>query len=293
MNISLKNPSLTLLTLSALIGLPACAGGTDDMGDPAMMGESGEDTDDAESASTMADTATTGVNPSTTQAPDTDGDTEEPGETEGEDTEGEDTEEPGETEGDDTEGGDTEGEDTEGEDTDGTTGDTEGETGDSTGEEIPEAPDDGDNPSDPAVYVQFRATSPGPISVDEALFNEDAIDTRGLQYLEQVSVPGDDLDVVDFRIVPGQVDPVIRVELECSNGGADRVRADILDEAGDVVDSVGCGDGEANVLLDNASSQDVYQVQVYVRDGEPLLTDYTLSINGYCFQECNYMPYAG
>lgn len=288
MNISLKSPSLTLLTLSALIGLPACAGGMDDMGDPAMMGESGDDTDDTEAAATT-DTATTGVNPSTTAAPDTEG--EDPEDTEGEDTDG------GETEGEDpedTDGGDTDGTtgDTEGEET-GETGDTEGEETGSTGEAPPEAPDDGDNPSAPAVSVQFRATSPGPISVDEALFNEDPIDTRGLQYLEQLSVPGDDLDVVDFRIVPGQVDPVIRIELECDNGDATRVRAEVFDDAGDMVDSVGCGEGEASVLLDNASSMDVYQVQVLVREGEPLLTNYTLSINGYCFQQCNYAPYAG
>ena len=148
--------------------------------------------------------------------------------------------------------------------------------------------DDGDSTIAPAVIAQFRATSPGPVSIDAPLFNEDPIDTRGVQYLGAIADDDDPSDHLRFSIVPGQNDPYLRVTLECDDP---QVRVEIARE-GEIFDTVPCGDGQTNVLLDDASSFDDFDVTIYsVALAQPA-TEYVLSLDGYCFQGCDYVPYA-
>lgn len=207
------------------------------------------------------------------------------------DTDGETDPEP---EGDEAETGDVEGE-TEGETDDG--GETGGETegADTTGEEPPMAELDGDSEVNPAVRAQFRATSPAPISVDTPQFNDEAIDTQGLRYQGEVSNPGDQHDFVVFNIVPGQVDPYVRMFLDCGQPGlgSDSVRAQLFHEDGTLLDTVVCGDDEQEILLEGASSDLEYLVRIEVQDGSEQLDTYSLELNGYCFQGCGFRPYDG
>ncbi len=185
-----------------------------------------------------------------------------------------------------TEGGET------GDEGDETDGETDGET---TGDEPPMAELDGDSEVSPAVRAQFRATSPGPVSLDAPIFNDEAIDTRGLQYQGEVSNPGDQHDFVMFNIVPGQVDPYIHMLLDCGQPGlgSDSVRAHLFHEDGTLLDTVVCGDDEQQILLEGASSNTEYLVRIEVPGGREFFDTYSLEINGYCFQECSFQPYGG
>lgn len=190
----------------------------------------------------------------------------------------------GETQGETDDGGETGG--------DTTGGETEG--GDTTGEEAPMAEFDGDSEVNPAVRAQFRATAAPPVSVDVPLFNDDAIDTRGLRYQGEVSNPGDQHDFVVFSIVPGEVDPSIGMLLHCGQPGlgSDSVRAHLFHEDGTLLETVVCGDDEQQILLEGASSDTQYLVRVEVLDGSELLDTYSLELDGYCFQGCEFQPYA-
>ncbi|MBL4688566.1 MAG: hypothetical protein JKY37_28520, partial [Nannocystaceae bacterium] len=154
---------------------------------------------------------------------------------------------------------------------------------------------DGDYQSNPAVLAQFRHTSPAPTSVDTPLFNEEAIDTKGLQYLGEVSNPGDQEDWIQFSIVPGDNDPVIGLFLDCDTPDLtpQSVRAHLLDANGDVLATVSCGDDETMVTLHNASSLDDYFVRIEVMDGSEHFDAYTMEINAHCFGGCNYQPHEG
>ncbi len=154
---------------------------------------------------------------------------------------------------------------------------------------------DGDFQDNPAVHAQFRYTSPAPLSVDAPLFNEQALDTKGLQYLGEVSNPGDQEDWVQFNIVPGQVDPTIGLSLDCDAPALvpQPLRAHLLDETGAVLETVSCGDDETMVTLDGASANLDYFVRVDVLEGSEHLGAYTLEIDAYCFQGCNYQAYQG
>lgn len=189
----------------------------------------------------------------------------------------------------------------------GETGDVAGETedggetggdstgGDSTGGEPPMADLDGDSEVNPAVRAQFRVTAAPPVSVDVPLFNDSAIDTRGLRYEGEVSNPGDQHDFVVFSIVPGQVDPSIGVFIGCGQPGlgSDSVRAHLFHEDGTLLETVVCGDDEQQILLEAASSDTEYLVRVEVLDGSEQLDTYSLELNGYCFQGCDFQPYGG
>lgn len=189
--------------------------------------------------------------------------------------------------------------------TDDSTGEVEGETDPgettggeddgTTGGEPPMAELDGDSEVNPAVRAQFRATSPAPVSVDGPLFNDDAIDTIGLQYQGEVSNPGDQHDFVVFNIVPGQVDPTIRMFLDCGQPGlgSDSVRAHLFHEDGTLLETVVCGDEEQPILLEDANSDIEYRVRVEVLDGTEQFDTYSLEIDGYCFQGCEFQPYGG
>ncbi len=125
----------------------------------------------------------------------------------------------------------------------------------------------------------------------EPLFNNVAFDTRGLQYINAVSVPGDGEDVVHFRIVPGQTEPTIRVSLECDATDPARVSADLVDADFTVLETIQCGDEDINVVLQNATSLDEFQFLVRASGDDPVYGDFTLSINGFCSQQCDYMPF--
>lgn len=166
--------------------------------------------------------------------------------------------------------------------------------GGDTGLPPDQAPDDGDHAANPGVVVQFRNTAGAPVSVEGPLFDLEApIDTRGLQYIQEVSNPGDVEDFIAFNIVPGENDPVIEVELHCGSPELDPqpLRADVLDEDGAVIDTVICGDGPSMVLLEQASSLDEYQVVVYALEGMEHFDAYTLEIDAFCFQACTFQPY--
>ncbi|MEM6993701.1 MAG: hypothetical protein AAF721_24520, partial [Myxococcota bacterium] len=123
----------------------------------------------------------------------------------------------------------------------------------------------------------------------------DAIDTKGLQYSGEVSNPGDGEDWIQFNIVPGQNDPYIQLSLDCDHYDLNPqpLRAELIDEDGAVLETVVCGEDNVNVLLDGANSTKDYFVRIDILDGSEHFDAYTVSIDGYCFQECNYQPYAG
>ncbi len=267
-----------LSSLCLALGLTACATGADDGdgldGAPSMAddGETGDDADDENLPVDDEDDAMDEPVGDSTGGPDVDPDD---GATTGEPDPMDDDGGTGDTgEPDPTDGG------------------TTGEMGD-TGEPLgPQAPADGDSPTDPAVIAQFRATSPAPVSVTGALFNPDAIDTKGLEYVDEVSSPDDDSDWVQFSIVPGQVDPTIRITLECDQAGLSPqpLSAVLLDDSGVALETIGCGDGTQMITLHNASSLDVYQVRVQTTPGADHYDAYALQIDAFCFQGCDFQP---
>src|SRR5690606_8804725 len=122
-----------------------------------------------------------------------------------------------------------------GEEDDDTGEDDDDDTGEDDDDDEPYAEPDHDAASNPGLHVQFRNTSPGPVWVDQALFNEDApIDTRGVQYRKALSNPGDDGDWLAFRLVHGQGNSTsISLELECSTEEEESpIRARLYDDEG-------------------------------------------------------------
>ncbi len=144
---------------------------------------------------------------------------------------------------------------------------------------------DGDSTDLPAVVVQFRVTSPGPVAIDGPLFNEDAIDTRGVRYTDAIAADGDATDHLRFTIVPGESDPYVRLTMVCADG---LVRAEIRDEDDAVLGMALCGAGQQSILLHGAISTAPYHVVVSGADAQ---TEYELSLDAYCFGGCNYQPY--
>jgi hypothetical protein len=166
------------------------------------------------------------------------------------------------------------------------TGELPDTEGDDTGVEPPFG--DGDSSDLPAVRAQFRNTAGAPVTVTGPLFNEEPLDVRGLQYVDAIAPMGDESDHLAFNIVPGENDPTIRVLMECDDPS---VRAEIRDEDDALVGSVLCGEGEQSIFLAGASSLDTYQVIVLGGAEDAGAIDYVLSVNAFCFQQCNYAPY--
>lgn len=151
----------------------------------------------------------------------------------------------------------------------------------------PALDDDGDSAVAPAVLAQFRATAGGPVSIDMPLFNDEPIDTRGVQYVGAIAADDDPTDHLRFSIVPGETDPYVRVTMECDDP---LVRVRILrddEELGAVL----CGDDTTMVLLDGASSLDAFDVVVHGEDERMQVVDYVLSLDAFCFGGCDYQPY--
>lgn len=159
------------------------------------------------------------------------------------------------------------------------------------------AEDDGDAASSPGLHAQFRSTSPGPVWVDRALFNEEnPIDTKGIQYRKALSDPGNRADWLAFRLVHGDSNTTtITVDLECNAdpGDPSPIRAELYTASGSrLTPTVVCGDS-INFALDNEGGAGDYLVEIKPIYDTPFYTEYRFSINAYCFQTCNYQPYEG
>lgn len=154
-----------------------------------------------------------------------------------------------------------------------------------------EAPEDGDHRDAPGVVVQFRNTAGPPVSVQGPLLDlEEPIDTQGLQYIQEVSSPGDDEDWIEFSIVPGEVDLTIQVQLGCDQDQLDPrpLQADLLGPEGDLLSTLRCGQDPSSITLHDASAFDRYHVVVYTTSEH--YEAYTLEIDAFCFQGCDYQP---
>lgn len=114
------------------------------------------------------------------------------------------------------------------------------------------------------------------------------------RYRDLVFRPDDGDDWLEFQIVPGEVDPTIGVRLTCDIAGLDPqpLRAHLLDDEDQVLATIVCGEPEVQVTLPQASSQRSYWVQIELRDADASETRYALELDAFCFQGCDYTPYA-
>ena len=154
---------------------------------------------------------------------------------------------------------------------------------------------DGDAASNPGLHAQFRKTSGAPVWVDRMLFNgADPIDTKGIQLRNDVSNPGDPFDFLAFRLVHGD-SPTTRVtmSLECGFEAevGSVIRAVLTDSSGSTIGgTLDCGSTN-NYSIPAVGGSGNYLVEIGSGSSNPFYTDYVLSINAYCFQACNYVPY--
>jgi len=158
----------------------------------------------------------------------------------------------------------------------------------------PFVPNDGDAASNPGLFAKFRATSPGPVWVDELLFNAASpIDTKGIQLRNRLGQPADPGDWVAFELVHGQGNSTtITISLECSNDATPTpIRADLRDDDGAKIGlSVNCNTSR-DIAVPNVGGAGDYVVHVVPTSASPYFTAYTLSIDAYCFQACAYQPF--
>jgi hypothetical protein len=153
---------------------------------------------------------------------------------------------------------------------------------------------DGDAASNPGLHAQFRKTSGAPVWVDRMLFNASSpIDTRGIQLRNDVSNPGDPADFLAFRLVHGEA-PTTRVvmSLECGFEAevGSIIRVVLTNAAGSKIGSTLTCDNTNTYSIPNVGGAGNYLVTIS-GGTQPFYTDYVLSINAYCFQECNYVPF--
>ena len=154
---------------------------------------------------------------------------------------------------------------------------------------------DGDAASNPGLHAQFRKTSGAPVWVDRMLFNAaDPIDTKGIQLRNDVSNPGDPFDFLAFRLVHGQ-SPTTRVTmtLECGFEAevGSVIRAVLTDSSGSTIGgTLTCG-STRDYSIPAVGGSGNYLVEIGSGSNNPFYTNYVLSINAYCFQDCNYTPY--
>ncbi len=153
---------------------------------------------------------------------------------------------------------------------------------------------DGDSASNPGLFARFRATSPGPVWVDELLFNAATpIDTKGIQLRNELGTPADPGDWLAFELVHGQANTTtITISLTCSNDDVPApIRADLRDEDGAKIGlSVNCNSSRDIAVPKEGGAGD-YVVHVVPVFADPYFTAYVLSIDAYCFQACAYQPY--
>ncbi len=158
-----------------------------------------------------------------------------------------------------------------------------------------EAEQDDDSAIAHAVYAQFRPTSGPPVSVDAPLFNEAALDVKGLSYRNDVSYPGDVSDHLIFDISGGESQAVtITVNLDCGAYAADPspIRARFYSAGGDLLRTITCNDGPRQLSIENSGTLEGFTVEI-----APTLSDrqfyvaYELTMDAFCFGGCVYEPY--
>lgn len=155
------------------------------------------------------------------------------------------------------------------------------------------AEDDGDSEVNAAVYAQFRNTAGAEVWVDTPLFNEDdVLDVQGLQYRNEVSNPGDETDWLAFELFHGDgATTTIDMTLECDPDDDDLspVRVTLFDDDGSNLSPVLlCGETQS-YAIDNSGGNTDHLVEIEARElTEGNFNSYILSINGYCFPECEY-----
>jgi uncharacterized protein (DUF2141 family) len=158
----------------------------------------------------------------------------------------------------------------------------------------PFVPNDGDAASNPGLFAKFRATSPGPVWVDGLLFNAASpIDTKGIQLRDRLGQPADPGDWLAFELVHGQGNTTtITISLECSNDATPTpIRAELRDDDGAKIGlSVNCNTSR-DIAVPNVGGAGDYVVHVLPVGASPYFTEYTLSIDAYCFQACAYQPF--
>lgn len=155
--------------------------------------------------------------------------------------------------------------------------------------------DEHDSAVKPAVHARFRAVAGAPVWLDRPLFNKtEPIDTQGLQYRNAISNPGDPDDTLQFDLVHGE-SPTSRVvvNLECDPAPVERspIRAALRHANGTLIGTpVTCGESHA-FSVPNTGGTGSYLLAVEPIFSDPHYTAYVLSIDAFCFQECEYRPY--
>lgn len=158
----------------------------------------------------------------------------------------------------------------------------------------PFVPNDGDAESAPGLFVQFRNTAGAPVSVEGLLFNSTSrIDTKGVQLHDSLGDPADPGDWIDIRLVHGQSPTTnISVTLECSAGASPSlIRADLRNEEGDKLGVSTLCNTTKTIAVPNTGGTGNYLMHIVPVFSDPYYTEYTLSINAFCFQSCSYVPY--
>jgi hypothetical protein len=159
----------------------------------------------------------------------------------------------------------------------------------------PFVPNDGDAASAPGLFARFRASSPGPVWVDELLFNAaNPIDTQGLQLRDELGTPEDPGDWIAFELVHGQGNTTtITITLECSNTDTPSpIRAELRDENGAKIGLTTVCNTSRDIAVPNEGGAGDYVLHVIpTSPTEPYFTTYVASIDAYCFQACAYQPY--
>jgi len=155
-------------------------------------------------------------------------------------------------------------------------------------------PNDGDAASAPGLFARFRATSPGPVWVEGLLFNAASpIDTKGIQLRDSLGNPADPGDWLAFELVHGQSPTSsITLTLECSNTDTPSpIRVELRDDNGAKIGLNTLCNSTRTISVPNEGGSGDYLLHVIPQFGTPYFTEYTLSVNAYCFQSCNFQPH--
>ncbi len=153
---------------------------------------------------------------------------------------------------------------------------------------------DGDAASAPGLFARFRNTSPGPVWVEGLLFNAATpIDTKGIQLRDSLGNPADPGDWLAFELVHGQSPTSsIVLELECSNTETPSpIRVELRDDAGAKIGLNTLCNTTRTISVPNEGGSGDYVLHIIPHVGTIYFTEYTLSVNAYCFQSCNYQPF--
>lgn len=159
----------------------------------------------------------------------------------------------------------------------------------------PFVPDDGDTASKPGVFAQFRSTSGDPVTVSELLFNKDApLDVKGIQLVNELGNPEDTGDWLAFALVHGETpSSSVEISLECDTNytANSPIKVELRKANGDKIGSnVTCG-GSLNYGVPNDGGKGDYLLHITSNTSNPYYAAYTLSVDAFCFQGCEFQPY--